>query len=160
MRFSATGTDAMTELAALLERHLDAIPMVRAMQVRVGDIGAATVRLHAPLGPNLNDKGCAFGGSLVALMMLAGWSLVEARLQSAGHAADVFVADSQVDYLAPLWDDLAADATAADGEDWDEFLGVFAARGRARIAIAASVPLPAGGMATRMRARYVAIARR
>ena len=150
----------MTDPVVLLERHLQAIPMVRAMRVRVGEIGASAVRLHAPLAPNLNDKGCAFGGSLVALMTLAGWSLVEARLQGAGHAADVFVADSQVEYLAPLWDPLIADAAAAEGEDWEGFLDAFAQRGRARIAVTASVPLPAGGLATRMRARYVAIARR
>ena len=149
----------MPSSRAALERHLDTIPMVRAMQVALGEMHPEAVRLHAPLAPNLNDKGCAFGGSLVALMTLAGWALVENRLQAAGLHADVFVADSQVEYLAPLWDDLTADAAAAEGEDWDAFLAAFAQKGRARIAVLAEVPLPQGGVATRLRARYVAVAK-
>ena len=129
------------------------------MQVALGEMHPEAVRLHAPLAPNINDKGCAFGGSLVALMTLAGWALVENRLQAAGLHADVFVADSQVEYLAPLWDDLIADAAAAEGEDWDAFLAAFAQKGRARIAVLAEVPLPQGGVATRLRARYVAVAK-
>ncbi len=149
----------MPSSRAALERHLDTIPMVRAMQVALGEMHPEAVRLHAPLAPNINDKGCAFGGSLVALMTLAGWALVENRLQAAGLHADVFVADSQVEYLAPLWDDLTADAAAAEGEDWDAFLAAFAQKGRARIAVLAEVPLPQGGVATRLRARYVAVAK-
>lgn len=149
----------MPSSRAALERHLDTIPMVRAMQVALGEMHPEAVRLHAPLAPNINDKGCAFGGSLVALMTLAGWALVENRLQAAGLHADVFVADSQVEYLAPLWDDLIADAAAAEGEDWDAFLAAFAQKGRARIAVLAEVPLPQGGVATRLRARYVAVAK-
>ena len=149
----------MPSSRAALERHLDTIPMVRAMQVALGEMHPEAVRLHAPLAPNINDKGCAFGGSLVALMTLAGWALVENRLQAAGQHADVFVADSQVEYLAPLWDDLTADAAAAEGEDWDAFLAAFAQKGRARIAVLAEVPLPQGGVATRLRARYVAVAK-
>ena len=149
----------MQDTRAMLESHLGTIPMVRAMQIALGEMHPEAVRLHAPLAPNINDKGCAFGGSLVALMTLAGWALVENRLQAAGLHADVFVADSQVEYLAPLWDDLTADAAAAEGEDWDAFLAAFAQKGRARIAVLAEVPLPQGGVATRLRARYVAVAK-
>ena len=150
----------MPSSRAALERHLDTIPMVRAMQVALGEMHPEAVHLHAPLAPNLNDKGCAFGGSLVALMTLAGWALVENRLQAAGLHADVFVADSQVEYLAPLWDDLVAEAVPAAGEDIDAFIAAFAQKGKARIAIEVGVPLPAGGIATSMRSRYVAFAKR
>ncbi|RMH93173.1 DUF4442 domain-containing protein [Lysobacter pythonis] len=143
----------------LLARHLDQIPMVRAMRVSIDRIDAGSLWLSAPLSVNLNDKGCAFGGSLVALATLAGWALVTARLREAGHEAEVFVADSEVKYRAPLWDDLRAEASAAEGADWDDFLAVFAQKGRARIAIEARVPRADGEVATAMRARYVAIAK-
>ena len=66
--------------------------------------------MGAPLAANVNDKGCAFGGSLTSLMTLAGWSLVELLLRDRGHDCDVFVADSQVRYLKPVWEDLRAEA--------------------------------------------------
>lgn len=151
----------MQDLRAMLADHLDTIPMVRAMQVGLGDIEPARLVLHAPLAANLNDKGCAFGGSLVSLMTLAGWALVTARLHAAGFShTEVFVADSQVQYLAPLWDDLIAEAVPAEGEDVGAFLATFAQRGKARITVEARVPLPEGGIATVMRARYVAFAKR
>ena len=150
----------MQDVRAMLADHLDTIPMVRAMQVGLGDIEPARLALHAPLAANLNDKGCAFGGSLVSLMTLAGWALVTARLHAAGFSqTEVFVADSQVQYLAPLWDDLIAEAVPAGGEDADAFLNTFAQRGKARITVEARVPLPEGGIATTLRARYVAFAK-
>ena len=63
-----------------------------------------------PLAPNVNDKGCAFGGSLVSLMTLAGWALVELALRQRGEDCDVFVGESHVRYLAPVWDDFQAHA--------------------------------------------------
>ena len=151
----------MHDIRAMLDSHLDTIPMVRAMQVAVGDIAPDRLQLTAPLSVNLNDKGCAFGGSLVSLMTLAGWALVTARLHAAGFTqTEVFVADSEVKYRAPLWDDLVAEAVAAESEDWDAFLAAFAGKGKARITIHARVPLADGGIATTLIARYAALAKR
>lgn len=135
------------------------MPPSAAMQLRIAAYDGESLHLHAPLAANFNDKGCAFGGSLVSLMTLAGWGLVCLRVQAAGLAADVFVADSQVRYRAPLWADLEAEARLAEGEDWDVFISTLRERGRARVTIAATVRLPEGGIATEGRARYVAIAK-
>src|SRR5512133_3613969 len=116
----------LAPLAALYQ----AMPPVAALQVRVAGFDGATLRLQAPLAANINDKGCAFGGSLVSLMTLAGWGLVWLRLRDAGIAADVFVADSQVRYRAPLFADLAAQARWADPASVDAFLDRLRTRGR------------------------------
>jgi thioesterase domain-containing protein len=142
---------------AALRAHLLAIPQVRAMQVEVVGDDDGRLRLSAPLAPNVNDKGSAFGGSLVSLMTLAGWGLVTRRLADAGLKADVYVADSQVRYLEPLEDDLRAEAWLEEG-DWDAFLATFRQRGRARCRIAACVRLPGGGEATVFSGRFVALA--
>jgi thioesterase domain-containing protein len=139
-----------------LEAELLAMPPVAALQLRLDAYDGAQLRLCAPLGPNINDKGCAFGGSLVSLMTLAGWSLVTAKLMDAGLDADVYVADSDVRYRAPLYADLSAEAVLADGESWDVFFATLRNRGRARLEILATVPLPEGGVATESRSRYVA----
>jgi thioesterase domain-containing protein len=147
--------DLETGLRALAACH-QSMPPIVAMQARLAGYGDGRLRVAAPLAVNVNDKGCAFGGSLTALMTLAGWSLVTLRLWQAGVQADVFVADSQVRYLAPLYADLEAEAMAAEGESWDAFIATLRARGRARIGITALVQLPAGGMASDLQGRFVA----
>ena len=144
--------------ATTLHEHLRLIPQVLAMQVQLAGERDGRLCLRAPLGPNVNDKGTAFGGSLVSLMTLAGWCLVSGRLQQAGLEAEVYVADSQVRYLAPLRADLMAEAWLEEG-DWAVFLAGFRERGKARCRIAACVRLPDGGEATRFSGRFVALAK-
>jgi len=146
------------ELTALLD-HYRAMPPVAAMEIDIASADGDRLCLSAPLARHVNDKGCAFGGSLVSLMTLAGWGLVTLKARAAGVEADVFVADSQVDYLAPLFADLRAEAQLAEGGDWDSFAADLRDRGRAHVHLAAQVPLPDGGIACRCRARYVAIAK-
>lgn len=154
-----TDTPRSAHLRAL-EAELLAMPPVAAMQLRVGDADDETLRLHAPLAPNINDKACAFGGSLTSLMTVAGWGLVTLKLRLAGLKAEVYVADSQVRYLAPLYGDLVAEAMSAEGQSWDTFIDTLVQRGRARIQVEAKVLLPEGGLATTLSGRFVAIAKR
>lgn len=146
-------------LLRALDAHLQAMPPVAALGLRIAGYDGARLKLHAPLAANVNDKGCAFGGSLVSLMTLAAWGLVTLRLQQAGVPAEVFVADSQVRYLAPLYDDLNAGARLAVDASWECFLADLRGRGRASVSIEAVVRLPDGGVAAQCRARYVAIAK-
>jgi len=141
-----------------LRAQLARIPQVHAMQIRVDGVVDGRMCLHAPLAPNVNDKGSAFGGSLVSLLTLAGWSLATWRLLRASLQAEVYVADSQVRYLAPLYDALQAEAWLEEG-DWDTFVRTFAERGRARCRIAARIALPDGADATTFSGRFVALAR-
>ncbi|UWX03973.1 YiiD C-terminal domain-containing protein [Pseudoxanthomonas sp. NC8] len=150
---------SQSDSLAALRAHLHAIPQVRAMQVEVVGDDDGRLRLSAPLAPNINDKGSAFGGSLISLMTLAGWSLTTRRLTDAGLEADVYVADSQVRYLAPLEDNLRAEAYWLEEGDWETFVATFRQRGRARCRIAACVRLPGGGEATVFSGRFVAVAR-
>jgi thioesterase domain-containing protein len=142
-----------------LDAHYQAMPPVAAMQLRIAGFDGECLRLQAPLVRHVNDKGCAFGGSLVSLMTLAAWGLVTLRLQQAGVPADVFVADSQVRYLAPLYDDLDAGARLAADASWERFLADLRGRGRASMSTEAVVRLPDGAVAAQCRARYVAIAK-
>ena len=117
---------------AHLDAHYRGMPPVAAMEVAIVGYDGRALRLRAPLSRNINDKGCAFGGSLASLMTLAAWGVVSLHIQGAGMEAEVYVADSQVRYLAPLWADLDAEARAAPDVDWHAFLATLAERGRAR----------------------------
>src|SRR5690606_24608867 len=73
----ATGpmTDLPRSALDALQAQLLAMPPARAMQLRITAGHADRLRLEAPLAANVNDKGTAFGGSLVSLMTLAAWGL-------------------------------------------------------------------------------------
>ena len=151
---------SLEEALQELREYCRGMPPVAAMQVEVEGMRGDALRLTAPLSANVNDKGNAFGGSLTSLMTVAGWGLVTLKLRVAGLKAEVYVADSQIRYLAPLYDDLVAEAVFAEGQTWDLFVDTLVQRGRARIQVDARVLLPEGGLATTLSGRYVAIAKR
>ena len=151
---------SLEEALQELREYCRGMPPVAAMQVEVEGMRGDALRLTAPLSANVNDKGNAFGGSLTSLMTVAGWGLVTLKLRLAGLKAEVYVADSQIRYLAPLYGDLVAEAVFAEGQPWDLFVDTLVQRGRARIQVDARVLLPEGGLATTLSGRYVAIAKR
>lgn len=150
----------LDEVLQSLRHYCASMPPVAAMGVGVSGYDGERLTLHAPLAANVNDKGTAFGGSLTSLMTVAGWGLVTLQLQLRDLAAEVYVADSAIRYLAPLRDDLLADARLGEGESWASFFATLAARGRARVQVEAEVRLPDGGVATTLSGRFVAIARK
>lgn len=150
-----TDATGMTALRTL-EIELLSMPPASALGLSITEASGDRLCLSAPLVANVNDKGCAFGGSLTSLMTLAGWGLITLRLAEAGLQADVFVADSEIRYRAPLFSDIEAVAELAEGESWEVFLDTLRGRGRARLTVLATVGLPEGGVATESRSRYAA----
>ena len=150
---TAAPDDAM--LARLVARLRHQIPLTAAMQLEAGSVDDGALVLRAPLAPNVNDKGCAFGGSLASLMTLAAWAAIELRLEARGLDCDVYVQDSSIDYLVPVWGELQARATLAEDQSWEAFFSALAMRGKGRIGISVEVA-HAGRTAARLRARFVA----
>ncbi|MBN8481700.1 MAG: YiiD C-terminal domain-containing protein [Xanthomonadales bacterium] len=145
-------------LRAALERELLAeIPLARAMQLAIDAWDGESLAITAPLAPNINDKGCAFGGSLAAVMTLAGWALVRLAVDADGLAADIYVQDSTIRYHAPVWGDFRAEARLDAGDAFDGFLAALRQRGKARLGVEVVVA-GAGGTATTLVARFVALA--
>ena len=143
----------MTDMTAL-DALFATMPPVVAMQIRASHFDGERLQLEAPLAANLNDKGCAFGGSLVSVMTLAGWGRVVLGLEAVGIKAEVYVADSQVRYLAPLFEDLRASASLAPEEDWGVVLNRFRERGRSRVMVDVAMADASGRIVATMSARY------
>ncbi len=144
---------------AALAAHFDGMPPVRAMQPRILEQRHGLLRLHAPLAVNVNDKGCAFGGSLSSLMTIAAWGLVSVELEQAGLHADIFVADSRVRYLKPVFEDILVETVFDDAAEHAAFAQTLRHQGRAGIRLQARTLLTDGGVAATYVGRYVAIAR-
>lgn len=158
-----TGTDATNELLrretmrlALQNQVRVDIPITDAMQLAITDWDGESLRMSAPLAPNVNDKGCAFGGSLASLMTLACWSLVKLSMEQRGLSGDIFVQDSTVRYLAPVWEDFSAEARLAYSDTFEEFFSVLESRGKARLSAHCEVRLADGSVAASLNARFVA----
>ena len=155
MQSTPIGTTALDALVA----HYAAMPPVAALQPQVMQWRNGHLQLSAPLAANVNDKGCAFGGSLASLMTLAAWGLVFLELSTQGIEADIFVADSRVRYLKPVFEDLRIDAGFDDAAEPAALADTLRRQGRASIRLQASTGLQAGGIAATFVGRYVAIRR-
>lgn len=142
-----------------LAAHYLAMPPVVALQPVIDHWQDGHLRLNAPLAANINDKGCAFGGSLGSLMTLAAWGLVYLELAQQGIDADIFVADSRVRYLKPVFEDLQVDACFDDAGERLALLDALRRQGRASIRLQARTMLAAGGVAATFVGRYVAISK-
>ncbi|MES2404786.1 MAG: YiiD C-terminal domain-containing protein, partial [Pseudomonadota bacterium] len=117
--------------AAALEAHiLENIPLADAMNLKVRRYTGDLLEMTAPLTPNVNDKGCAFGGSMASLLTLAGWGLIELGLSAQDLECDIYVGDSHLRYHEPVWSELRGAARFAEPDSLARL--AFALRGRGK----------------------------
>ena len=117
----------------LLEFFRAKVPLAGAMGVQVIEASPARVHLRFPLAPNINHHGTAFGGSLSAAGILAGWSLLHVGLAAQEVRAATVVAESRTRYLAPIAAGFDAVAEAPPPPQWEDFLDMLRRWGRARL---------------------------
>jgi thioesterase domain-containing protein len=142
---------------ALESALLADIPITQAMQMRISAWDGERLSMKAPLGPNINDKGCAFGGSLASVMTLAGWSLLRLATVQQKIDCDIYVQDSTIRYLAPVWTDFVAEALLDADQSFDEFFSTLQSRGKARLAVNCEIRNSDGAVATSLSGRFVAL---
>ena len=132
------------------------IPLGGAMGVTVARLDDWGIELAAPLAPNVNDKGTAFGGALASLMILAGWSLPRLLLRHAGIQAELVIGDCKVQFLEPVRSDFQARCPWPQVPARERFIARLGARGKGRLELAPEI-VAGGRVAARLEARYAAI---
>lgn len=126
------------DAARLLQEYLDhAIPLVPQMQVQVDELSDSALVLSAPLAPNRNHIGTVFGGSLNGIATLACWGLVWLLLH--GRGAHIVIHEGRMKFARPATARFSAVCNIPDTAVLKDFTNQYAQRGRARIALAASV---------------------
>lgn len=141
-----------------LGRYLhERIPLSRAMGVSVLELSPDIVRLAAPLAPNVNHRGSAFGGSIASLAALAGWGWLRARLDGRDPLPGLVIQHQAIEFEAAATADLVATCAAPQAEEWTRFVKLLERRGRARLELAVEV-VAGGRTAARARGTYVAVA--
>jgi thioesterase domain-containing protein len=145
----------MSVLAPLLEKTLhEEIPLTREIGIAVTSASPQLIELAAPLAPNINHKCTAFGGSLYAVAVLAGWSMVFARLHAAGLHAHIVIQDAQIEYLLPVVETINARCELTSDAEFDRCLRLFSRKGRGRIALDVQI-VTQQGVAVRFCGNYV-----
>jgi len=130
------------------------IPLTAAMRVRVESWDERQLVVTAPLEPNHNHLGTAFGGSLAALLVLAGYGLLWLELGDA--ESHIVVRKSSFEYLLPVKGSLRAICPRPSREVMDEFKQAFARRGKARLELHATIEHE-GKTAVEFRGLFVAL---
>lgn len=138
-----------------LEKTLiNEIPVARFMGVKIIKLQDEVV-LSAPLEPNINTHGTAFGGSLVTLATLTGWCCLGAKLLEWGMEPNIVIAQSEIKYLQPVKEDLQAVCLPPQAEVWQDFRSKLVDRGRAKLTLQCQV-LTKDGVAAKYSGVYVA----
>lgn len=149
-----------SDAVGFLQRYIDTgIPLTADMGIRVETWDDGGLTLTAPFAPNRNDKNTAFGGSLSALVTLAGWGLTFVFLRDAGICADVMVRRTRIDYDHPVRGDIVARCLMPNEATRQRFLHALHTVGKARWQLTQQVE-GNGVPAVLCEGTFVAVARR
>jgi thioesterase domain-containing protein len=120
------------------ERFLhEQIPLTRAMGVRVERFDEDGLALTAPLEPNHNHLGTAFGGSLSAIATLTGYALL--WLELGDRDSHVVIKGSSLKYRHPVRREIRAVCPRINPETLAAFRGKFSRTGKAGISLHVSI---------------------
>jgi thioesterase domain-containing protein len=128
---SAFGADYLQER---IDRE---IMLARPMGVIVESANDLSLVLRAPLAPNANHKGTAFGGSLYSLAVLTGWAWLTRFLATRRLDAEAVIQESSMRFLKPVHGEMRACLEIPAAADIDKFqkMLVRADRGRIRLQV-------------------------
>jgi thioesterase domain-containing protein len=145
--------------ADYLQRRLAAdFPLARHIGIVVESADDDGIVLRAPLGPNANDKGTAFGGSLFSVAVLTGWAWLARYLAVHEHSADAVIQESTIRYLAPVDGELRAALAAPSQAQVEKFRNMMQRAGRGRIRLRVDIHC-AGVLATHFEGVFAATRR-
>lgn len=123
----------------LQERIVSEFALARHIGIVVEYADDRGVVLCAPLAPNANYKGTAFGGSLFSVAVLTGWAWVTRYLAMANFAADAVIQESTMRYLVPVKGTLRATLAPPSAIQIEKFKKMLQRAGRGRIRLTVDI---------------------
>lgn len=125
--------------AYLQDRITSEFPLARHIGIVVERADASGLVLSAPLAPNANYKGTAFGGSLFSVAVLTGWAWVTRYLAATHVAADTVIQESTIRYVAPVHGILRATLVPPTTAHMEKFGKMLQRAGRGRIRLSVNI---------------------
>lgn len=78
------------------------IPLLNAMHLSFVDYGDLALTMEAPLAPNINNKGTAFGGSIASICLFGGWAVSTlAFMDNDIHNTEIVVFKNEMTFERP-----------------------------------------------------------
>jgi len=130
------------------------VPLARAAEISVHSYDGNALVLQAPLEPNINDKGTAFGGSIYVLCVASGWGMSSIKAKELQLDGELVVAKAEIEYLRPLDEMLSAEVVSPDDVAIAHFKDSFERHGKAQFDLEAVVKNRAGKACARFRGKY------
>ena len=83
------------------------IPLTKLMEIKIQDYNEQELITTAPLNPNINDKGTAFGGSLSTITIISAWSLCWLISKELGFdSKNIVIIKNETSYRKPVTKDI------------------------------------------------------
>jgi len=87
------------------------IPLLNAMHLSFGSFDKLMLTMEAPLAPNINNKGTAFGGSIASICLFGGWAVSTlAFMDNDIHNTEVVVYKNEMTFERPARGQLIVNA--------------------------------------------------
>lgn len=122
-------TLVMQEINDYLNRY---VPLFTAMQAQLQRCDADGLSMVAPLAPNINDKGIAFGGAMAALAALSGWAMTRTTLSAHNLTGEIVITESSQKFLRPVRHNIVTACQRPAPAVVEEFMQRYRERGKAR----------------------------
>lgn len=129
----------MTQLARFKKRINEVIPLTRSLAVDLVAYDGRQLLVSAPLEPNHNHQGTAFGGSLYSVAVVSAWGLLELQLVDAGLTGNILIQSGEMDYLEPVDGDFYALCALTDEDLMRRFHKSLARHGKGRLNLTAQI---------------------
>jgi thioesterase domain-containing protein len=123
----------------LQQRIVAEFALARHLGVVVESADDSGLILTAPLAPNANHKGTAFGGSLFSLAVLTGWAWLTRYLACCDIAADAVIQESSMHYLLPVQGTMRASLMAPARLQTEKFRKMLQKARRGRIELSVQI---------------------
>jgi len=154
---------ALDELERLITEKM---PITEHLEFELAADEQGRLRASAPLKPNANHMGSAFGGSLSMLATVTGWAMMHQLVQDAMHDAmedmrervEVMIQESDIEYLQPVYENISVVCEPPDEDAQERFQEMLDRWGRARIELECKIN-EAGERAVTFIGQYVALDR-
>jgi thioesterase domain-containing protein len=144
----------MDAIEQIHELFYSKIPITRSMGVRVELFDGVRLTVSAPLEPNINHLGTAFGASINALCVLSGYGLLWLALGD--PETEIIVRESSIAYDRPVRGDIRATCALPDADELAAFKQKYERAGKSRITLTAIIE-DEGAIAARFRGTFFAL---
>ncbi len=105
------------------------------MGFEVRAVSETGIELFVPLAPNINHRDSAFGGSISAAGIMAGWGLLHHNCRMRGFRPTLVVQESTTRYLKPILEDFLVTVKPIEPAAWQKFFRTLEARRKARLRV-------------------------